>query len=252
MEENVLNKIIVFDVWAEYAHFRKFYTTTSPLTFSVPPRTAICGLIGAIAGLSKAENEYLKYFPFEEAKIGLRILNPIKNTIVAQNLINTKKNKVKGPGMNLITQRTQIRFEFLKSPKYRIYFAYIGKNEKLLELKNLLMQHKSVYTPVLGLSENIANFSFVGEFEIEQKNSCDFVSINSVIPLGQTTENGILFDYNAEYFSERQPLMLNIERVAEKYDDIIFERNGRPVEVKTKNGYFEIYGKEKEKIVFIE
>jgi len=250
MNENTLNKIIVFDVWAEYAHFRKYYTTTSPLTFSVPPRTAICGLIGAIAGLSKAENEYLKYFPFEEAKIGLRILSPIKKTIVAQNLIHTKN--AKGAGMNLITQRTQIRFEFLKLPKYRIYFAYFGKNEKLLELKNLLSEHKSIYTPVLGLSENLANFSFVGEFEIEQKISRDFVLLNSVIPLNQTTENGISFDYDAEYFSERQPLMLNIERVTEKYDDIIFERNGRPVKVKTKNGYYEINGEEKEKIVFIE
>ena len=251
MEENVLNKIIVFDVWAEYAHFRKFYTTTSPLTFSVPPRTAVCGLIGAITGLSKEENDYLKYFPFEGAKIGLRILNPIKKTIVAQNLIHTKN--AKGPGMNLITQRTQIRFEFLKSPKYRIYFAYTGENGNLLNLKQLLSEHKSVYTPVLGLSENIANFEFIGEFEIEHLHSNDFIAVNSVIPLGQVEEeNGLNFNYNAEYFSERQPLMLDNERVVQKYDEILFERNGLPVNVRLKNGHFEIAGEGKEKIVFIE
>ena len=83
-----MDKILVFDVWGEYAHFRKYYTTTSPLSFSIPPRTAISGLMGAIIGLSK--DEYLKYFSKEQAQIAVRILNPIKKVRLAENLINTK------------------------------------------------------------------------------------------------------------------------------------------------------------------
>ncbi|MFB3896899.1 MAG: CRISPR-associated protein Cas5, partial [bacterium] len=30
-------KILVFDIWGDLGHFRKFYTTTSPLSFSFPP-----------------------------------------------------------------------------------------------------------------------------------------------------------------------------------------------------------------------
>jgi CRISPR-associated protein Cas5h len=245
------NKILAFDVWADYAHFRKFYTTTSPLTFSVPPRTALCGLIGAIVGLSKIENEYLDYFSLEEVKIGIRILRPISKTMIAQNLIHTKN--ARGPGMNLIKQRTQIRFEYLKNPKYRIYFAYCGSNENLLSLKSLLETHKSVYTPVLGLSENIANFKFHGEFNFNFKKVGDgYISINTAIPLGQVSEEyGTKFDYDAEYFSERHPLMLTRERVVTKYDDILFERNGKPIEVKLKTGYFELSNGEGN-IVFLE
>ncbi len=250
MKEVNFDKILAFDVWADYAHFRKFYTTTSPLTFSFPPRTALCGLIGAIVGLSKEENKYLDYFSLDEVFIGVRIINPIKKTMIAQNLIHTKD--AKGPGMNLITQRTQIRFEYLKNPKYRIYFAYAGTNEKLSKLKNLLAAHKTVYTPVLGLSENLANFEYVGEFDFRFLQTDNFVPINSVIPLGQVRENGTKFDYDAEYFTERHPLMLDRERTVEKYDDILFERNGATVEVKTKEGFFELQNGEREKIVFIE
>ncbi len=248
--EKRFDKILVFDVWADYAHFRKFYTTTSPLTFSVPPRTALCGLIGAISGLGKEENEYLNYFSLDEAFISLRVLTPIKKTGIAQNLIHTKD--AKGAGMNLIKTRTQILFEYLKSPKFRVYFGYAGNNEKLLRLENLLKAHKSVYTPVLGLSENLAGFEFVGNYDYEIKKSEDFVSVSSVVPMEKISDNEIDFDYEAEYFTERQPLALTPERVVVKYDDLLFERNGKPVRVKLKSEFFELNNTEREKIVFIE
>jgi len=255
MENRNSKTVLVFDVWADYAHFRKFYTTTSPLTFSVPPRTALCGLIGAISGLEKNENEYLKYFPLNIAHIGIRILNPIKKVMVAQNLIHTKPGIVKGPGMNLITQRTQINFEFLKLPKYRIYFAYSNDNSDLYpKLKQNLIEHKSVYTPVLGLSENIANFSFVGEFKAENSSSENYIQINTAVAMGQIIDDyGTNFNYDAEYYSERVPLELTTERIVTKYDDILFERNGKPIEVKLKNEFYKINNKkETENIVFLE
>jgi len=248
-----IKTVLVFDVWADYAHFRKFYTTTSPLTFSVPPRTALCGLIGAITGLEKSENEYLKYFSLNIAHIGIRILNPIKKVMVAQNLIHTKN--AKGPGMNLITQRTQINFEFLKLPKYRIYFAYSDNNSGVFsKLKQNLIEHKSVYTPVLGLSENIANFSFVGEYKAENSSSENYIKINTVVALGQIIDDyGTNFNYNAEYYSERVPLELTTERIVTKYDDILFERSGKPIEVKLKKEFYQIHNKKEiENIVFLE
>ncbi|MCB5267201.1 MAG: CRISPR-associated protein Cas5, partial [Candidatus Cloacimonetes bacterium] len=30
------------------AHFRKFYTNASSLSYTIPPRTAICGLVASI------------------------------------------------------------------------------------------------------------------------------------------------------------------------------------------------------------
>ena len=47
------DKLLVFDIGSEYGHFRKFNTTTSPLTYSIPTRPAITGLLGAILGIER-------------------------------------------------------------------------------------------------------------------------------------------------------------------------------------------------------
>jgi len=248
MEEN---KILIFDVWGDYAHFRRFYTTTSPLTFPIPPRTALCGLIGAILGLEKENNQYLKYFSTSQAFIGLKLSEPVKKVRIAENLINTKGNyftliKKSGP-------RTQISFEFIKNPKYKIYFYH--RDEGIYrQMEKNLKYHKSIYTPCLGLSENIANFKFVGEFKIESQNSDgDFVEINSILPAEKTlSEGGVRFDRDSEYFSVRIPIELNTERIVTKYGDILFERNGKSIKVKTDRPYWKVINDTRENIVFIE
>lgn len=243
--------VIVFDVWGGYAHFRKFYTTTSPLSFSIPPRTALCGLLGAIIGLEKENNQYLKHFTIDQLSIAIKIINPIKKTMVAQNLIDTKN--ALGPGMNLITQRTQINFEYIKSPKYRIYFAH--KDEELFQkLKNNLREHKSVYTPVLGLSENIADFKYIGDYKALSESSNNYVLINSVVPLALiNVDEQKIFDYESEYFTERLPLEMTNERVVTKFDDILFERTGKPLNLLLKENFYRIEYNNKhiDNIVFI-
>lgn len=252
-EVRMEDKVLIFDVWGDYAHFRRFYTTTSPLTFPVPPRTALCGLIGAIIGLEKENNEYLKHFTLNKASIGLRLLNPVKKAMIAENLIHTKN--AKGPGMNLITERTQIDFEFLKDPKYRIYFYHTDENI-YHQLKENLVNHKSVYTPCLGLSENIANFAFVGEFKVNPvKNDEGYVKIDSILPIERVAlDQGIKFEHAGEYFSVWIPIEMNTERIVTKYGNLLFERNAKPVEVKLNSYYWSVMqnGDSKENFVFIE
>jgi len=250
-----MNKVLVFDVWGNYAHFRRFYTTTSPLSFPFPPRPTICGLIGAITGLEKEGNDYLNYFSSETTFIALKLVNPIKKTVIAENLIDTKT--ARGPGMNIITNRTQIRFEFLKDQKYRLYFHSSDvRNPVYQKLKYNLYHHKTVYTPSLGLSENIANFKFEGEFELNTSTSIDeYITIDSVLPLRKVSDKeGIMFEREGEYFSIRMPIELNTERVVIKYGDIIFDRNCKPIKAKLIEDFraIEYADRRRENIVFIE
>jgi len=251
IKENI-EKMLVFDVWSDYAHFRKIYTTTSPLTFSIPPRTALCGLFGAIIGLEKENNEYLNYFTLDRAKTGLKILNPIKKVRISENIIHTKN--AKGIGMNLITERTQINFEFLKNPKYRIYLWH-NDDELYGALKKYLSEHKPVYTPCLGLSENIANFKFVGEFDTYLRKHNSSILIHSIIPTQKLVDDqGVEIASEMEYFSERIPVEMDTKRIVTKYSDILFERNGKPIKAKMKESYLEVNYNDgtKENIVFIE
>ena len=53
-------KILVFDIWGDYAHFKKIYATTSALTYVIPTKPSIYGYIGSIVGREKFDNDYLR------------------------------------------------------------------------------------------------------------------------------------------------------------------------------------------------
>jgi len=234
-------RVIVFDVWGDYAHFRKNYSTSSPLTYSFPPRTALSGLIGAIAGLDKTE--YFRHFFKDDAKIGCKILAPVKKVRIGENLIDTK-SAIK---MHLIKNRTQIRFEFIKDPRYRIYFSH--SDEQLYKkLNDLITSHQSVYTPCLGLSELICNFKFIGEFRLNSSGE-DVQDIDSVVPGKCLLETD--FEEGKEYFSEVMPGEMGEAREVTDYSEILFERNGKKIKAKVKELWEVENGENGERIVFL-
>ncbi len=214
-----MERILIFDIWGDYGHFKKHYTTTSPLTFSFPPRPTITGIISAIIGLDKTE--YLKYFSHDKADIALRILKPIKKVRMGLNLIDTKKALL----FSRIKQRTQIRTEYVKDPAYRIYFKH--RDETIFSrLKGYLENHECVYSVSMGLSELLANFAFAGEFRIKDVSSENWIEIDSVL---QSESLEINFEEGKEYFSSVMPVEMMKGRIVTKYASINYERNGKKI-----------------------
>jgi len=226
-------RLVIFDVWGELAHFRRFFTTSSPLTFSFPPPTTVRGIVGAILGLSK--NEYIEIT--NKLKVGISLLSPIKKVRLGLNFIFTKgssgkfeptlfKDKKQGKSV-----RTQVHAEFLKDAKYRIYLA--GDDELLDSLLNYLPYRKTEYTVSLGLSECLANFRFVGEFEAKQLEKAQ--QVRSVIPV-KHIEN---LDLNTplKIAKERVPVVMNCDRTVLHYEDVAFEANGRKITGEFSNVY---------------
>lgn len=216
-----MNEVLAFDVWGQYGHFKKIYTTTSPLTYSIPPRTAVTGLIGAILGLDKTE--YISHFSKKDAEIAVRLLNPVKKVTLSENLIHTKKA---GRMMNVIRQRIQIRVELLKDPRFRIYLRH-NDQSLMNKLSGYLEDHRSVYTPCLGLSEHIANFCKAGIHEAEDIGGEKKVQVVTTVP-----EDKILdmeFEKDLEYVQENMPNEMDADRVVTEYVSVILEQQGRPI-----------------------
>ena len=216
-----MSKVFAFDVWGQYGHFRKIYTTTSPLTYSIPPRTAVTGLIGAILGLDKSE--YLGHFKKKDAEIAIQLLNPVKKVTLSENLIDTKKA---GSMMNIIRQRTQIRRELLKDPKFRIFLRHQDK-DLLDNLIENVEGHKSVYTPCLGLSEHIANFNISGVHEAENISGEKNIQAITAVPEKRIVD--LEFETDFEYVQERIPNEMSPDRVVTEYTSVIFEQKTRPI-----------------------
>lgn len=215
-----MDKVLIFDLWGDYAHFKKHYTTTSPLSFPFPPRTTISGIISAIIGLDK--EEYLAYFNRDSAWISLKLLAPIKKIRLGQNLIDTKK------GFSKIKQRTQIRIEYIKDPQYRIYFYHSDQENIYRPLKEHLKKHQSVYTVSLGLSELLANFNLVGEYSLHKTSPSNLIEIDSIVP-SENISGRIEFEEGKEYFSTNIPIEMQKGRVVTKYGNISYERNGQKI-----------------------
>ena len=230
-------RVLVFDIWGDYGHFRKFYTTTSPLTFSIPPPSTIAGILGAIYGVAK--DEYLKVFSLSECYLAVKIVNPIKKVRIGLNLAETKGTNLKVPFSDRsLAFRTQIRTEFLKDPYFRIYFAH--KNENILEeISQIVEEHKCVYTISLGLSELLANYKYVGFYNTQKIFNCQVIEISTAIAASNLCVNGIEIERSGKYFKEKMPLIMNPDRVIEKYDDVIFEPEGKTIKARL-NNYFKL------------
>ena len=226
--------ILIFDISAEYGHFRKFNTTTSPLSYSIPTRIALGGLLGAILGIEReirpgifteGVSPVQEVFSRENANIAVQLLAPVKKVTMGFNLINTKTSFFE------IKTRTQIPFELLKDPHLRIYFNH--RDEKLMEeLENRLIHHAHHFTPYLGLSQFTANIHWVcrkiGEMIIHP--TVEKAEILSALNLSELrAETPINFDMSSQYLVETMPLEMNRARVITSYGEIILEGNARPV-----------------------
>lgn len=222
-------KTVVFDIYGDLGHFKKFYTTSSPLTFSFPPPPTVKGMLGAIIGADK-EN-YLQVFSHEKCKLAIRILSPISKIRMGLNHINTKGNYWVPIKKGTHEARTQIRTEFVKNPAYRIYVSH-ADTKVFGKLVENIMAHKTVFTLSLGLSELLADFRFVGVKELVQSDK-GYKEIVTVIPMNMIEDYGIDFEQGKKYFKEKIAIEMSPERIVERYEDVLFEVQGKPIKACT-------------------
>ncbi|HEY5536603.1 MAG TPA: type I-B CRISPR-associated protein Cas5b [Ignavibacteria bacterium] len=245
-----MDKVIVFDIWGNYAHFKKIYSTTSALTYPIPLKTSIYGYVSSIIGgsdLDKNDNKYLESFKEGLCKIGIQIMSPL----IMQRINTNLRPKFGSLGWN--DNRKPTMMEYVYNPKYRIYF-YHSNNELYNKLKINLEEHKSFYTPVLGLAYLISNFEYIDECEVIEKNKNELTLINSVIPKSFFLD----FDIDSTFDDENEIVEINQyavemdnERNVTKRDDILFDRKAKPIKAKVIK-YYEINynGKQSNIILF--
>ena len=228
-----MNTAIVFEIRGKYALFRKPYSPLSPVSFPVPPPTAIFGMVGAIAGFGK--EEYLRLINDGEVRVGIRLLVPIRRYRAGLNLLTTKGSRYFRPrGAN---PRTQVPAEFLVDPAYRIYFVHT--NPKLTEkLKQQLESESTIYTPCLGIAQCVADIKYIGSFPIEVKQGDGTHQLNCIIPLSRVKE--VSFKEGEKLFRFRLSAMMLPDRTVTRYEDVIVNENAKPVEVTLRDGYEQI------------
>lgn len=223
MRDIMTKDVVVFDVWGDYAYYRRGYTTTSTISYPFPSRTTIAGFISGILGYSR--DSYYELFNEENSLIGLKIINPIKKTRINLNYINTKESmhlfEIRSNG-----KRTQVPAEFLKDVRYRVYVS-LNDKEKLLDLYELVKEHKSVYTPYLGITECLCNFELVGDgiYSVEEIDG-ENVQIDSVI---LKKDVNLCIESGKKYGVVKSPGFMNNDRSVKTFLEFYYEDNGKSI-----------------------
>jgi len=227
-------RVAVFDIWGTFAHFRKFWTTSSSLSYPFPPPPTVKGILGAILGYRK--EEYIKRT--EPFKVGVRILNPVKRLKVALNFLHTKNLSItnfKSFSQNLRKKgllHTQTVVEILKNPKYRIYVSSEDLG-RLNELEETLKREENIYTLSLGWANFLAKYSYVGTFEAKLTEIA--TKADSVVPVDKV----LSLDFernNPQYLArDRIPLKLSEDRKPLIYTSVVYSLDAKPIKGKLKN-----------------
>ena len=225
------DRVLVFDIWSDFAHFRRFETTTSPLSYPFPTGTAIAGLIAAMIGFSR--DSYYTLFSRDNVEYSIKIINPIKKIVIPETIIKTDKGFYLWDIKNEQGRRVPTPYEFVKDPKYRIYirFKSASLKEVYKKLKRLLENHQTVYTPYFGITEMIANFEFVGDFPaIPLSIKDDIKDLHSVARIDTIK---IIPEEGKRYGRETVPLYMDSDRKVLEYCNIIYEVNGKPIKIRS-------------------
>lgn len=177
--------MIVFRFWSRFGAFKDPLGISQNITFALPPKTAIGGIMGAVLG--KTPKEIFSdenYFDFWYSNV---LINPARKQSFAQNYIDdytkgaaTKLDEMKkfraGNPKSRWSRLHQKGFkkgakpifrELLINPDYLIAIDDF-KHEK--QLREHMANHCSVYPVYMGNSEFAANFALI-EHEAEQISS---------------------------------------------------------------------------------
>ena len=238
---------IIFNVSAEFGHFRKFNTTTSPLSYSIPTPTAITGLIGAILGIEREDdkkkvkqgNEPLRLaFSPENTRVGIRVLAKVNKVNIGFNLLDTGSPQ----SFFNITSRTQIEYELLKNPVYRVYLDW--KHPRRSELIDRLMNKKFHFNPYLGLSQFTADVTWVGEKPGERIKSHHYIPFHSAINLSLLDDKETPLNFEMMKTQQIQvetlPIEMKPNRIITRYGEVLVETTGNSVLSKVGNESYAI------------
>lgn len=158
--------IIAFRLFGDYAHFSHPATIYSSLTYPVPPKTAIMGFLGAVIG----EEEYFKLSSIKySVKIDRQIL---KKSFVFNGIkFALSSNMHIEEGYQNAKEKKQFYRELICSPSYVVFLNLENLEQSYRDkIISNLKEHKTAFTPYLGINFCIADFSWI-YIEICRKNS---------------------------------------------------------------------------------
>jgi len=236
--------MIIFELWGKFAHFRKFYTNSSSLSYSVPPRTTIEGIIAAILGYKR--DSYYEKLNADNLYIAVRKMGNTRKIVQSLNYVKATSTGE----LNWPKEHTQIPFELVVGEGnvgYRFYVTHRDKNIREL-IHARVSNNNPVYPPYFGSAPFSCFINYVGAEEWVWDESDEYKTVHTVLNSEKIKELD-LKNVERNLIRERMPRDFGKDRVIKEVTTYIYDETGKPLRVKINNKYAKLSNGEN--IVFL-
>lgn len=159
-------ELINFRLSGRFAHFLRAESSASALSYPIPPRTVILGILGAVLGLPKDEPQVV----LEPAEIAISGKLPkthwhrVKLRKDPPTMLPWVIKKTQKVDRNTSPEKaTLILQEWLFNPDYTVWVSIPEPYHT--KLKNRLKEKQWHFIPSLGLSEMLADIEYISSNE---------------------------------------------------------------------------------------
>jgi len=241
-----LEKLISFKISGKFAHFKKFYTNSSSLSYLIPPRTVIIGMLASF--LKMDYNSYYDIFNENFCKISVRISgDPIKRKMQSLNYLHSSHYAALMRGTESRGFHSQCKLELLmsdfdKNICYEIFVGFSKITDIVTLLEKKLTNQDTGYGLYLGQRQfrgSIGDVTFYDKCKLNYP--VDGTHLDSII----TIDNIVKYnsDDGLHIINERMPIQMQNDIIEKKIKNqkVLFN-NGREVST-IKSVVFEKNGK---------
>lgn len=246
-------EILSFDLVGKFAHFRKYYSNSTALSFTIPPRTTLIGILASILGREK--DSYYEEFMSDKIRLTLTAISPLKKSFHRLNylkIISKSTENFRGVNGSIqtpfeVVQPVDVREQ---SIHFRIYVSYSENGVSTFnELKKKLLNGEKTFSTSMGIApfsatiENVQVYSNENIKEIFVEN--EFVKLDSVVLSEQVKELKFEKSENYKYNFVEEDLLpadfkANYDRELIKMNRVLFTTGDIPLFVKFRGKIYNI------------
>lgn len=245
---NRIDNILAFKLYGKFAHFRKFYTNASSLSYLVPPRTVIIGIFGSILKLPR--DSYYEIFSEDSCKVSVAVAagTIIKKSTQSINMLHETYYRCLSTGKgNIKSIHTQCKLELLfsgygRSLTYIIFVSMNRDDKHYQQLIESIKNNAPGYGIYLGQRQFRGNIEYIKLYKDKDIRFRDEVETLDSICL---QENVIEFleEDDVNIVIEQIPIHMKKETTAGKQPGrepvsikrVLFEKNGKRLHGRFKN-----------------
>ncbi len=227
-----MKPLVAFDLVGPMAHFRKFYTNSSSLSYHVPPRTVLMGVVAALLGWQR--DTYYERLGLEQAAIGASLRVPVRTIVQTVNLLQTKLADWHGA-----TVRTQIPTEWVLPKgrehwavlRYRVFFMHRDPGITR-EVAERVRAGRYAFPLFLGVASCPAWVENAQVYEPDQvlwDDTPTTTRVDTVVLRERLHGEHLPLEPGMRILPDRMPLDLHPNRTLKAIAAVLWEDNGRPL-----------------------